>query len=139
MSALQFTYYLAKTLEPERSNQLADHPYAEQNARSSIPDHATEHNYCIITQKDKIDIDMKYVDNISKVTINHISMENFKHNTSEILKLRDLNVNYEKTEQYIINRSNKNCVNISEACWTGVQIFTTANLHLQLTNCNYCS
>ena len=29
-SALQFTYYLAKTPGPSRSNQLADHPYSEQ-------------------------------------------------------------------------------------------------------------
>ena len=35
-SAVQFTYYLAKTLEPARSNQLADHLYAEQNVRSGI-------------------------------------------------------------------------------------------------------
>ena len=64
-SALQFTYYLAKTLEPARSDQLADHPHAEQNVRSSIPDYITEYNYCIITQKDQIDIDMEYVDDIS--------------------------------------------------------------------------
>ena len=30
-SALQFTYYLAKTLEPARFSQIADHPYGEQN------------------------------------------------------------------------------------------------------------
>ena len=40
-SAVQFTYYVAKTLEPARSNQLADHPYTEENVRSSIPDHIT--------------------------------------------------------------------------------------------------
>ena len=33
-------------------------------------------------------------------------MENFKHNTTEILKPRDLNVNHDKTEQYIISRTN---------------------------------
>ena len=33
-------------------------------------------------------------------------MENFKHNTTEILKSRDLNVNHNKTEQYIISRTN---------------------------------
>ena len=74
-SALQFTYYLAKTLEPAISKQLADHPCAEQNVKSSIPDHITEHKYCVITQKDQIDIDMEYVDDISKVTSNHSSME----------------------------------------------------------------
>ena len=107
MSALQFTsYYLAKTLEPAKSNQLADDPYAEQNLRSSIPDHIAEHNYCAITQKDQIDIDMEHVDDTSKVTSNHSSMENFKHNTLEILRPRDLNINHSKTEQYIINRTN---------------------------------
>ena len=49
---------------------------------------------------------MEYVDDISKVISNHSSMENFKHNTTEILKPRDLNVNHDKTEQYIISRTN---------------------------------
>ena len=49
---------------------------------------------------------MEYADDISKVTSNHSSMENFKHITPEILKPRDLNVNHEKTEKYIINRTN---------------------------------
>ena len=49
---------------------------------------------------------MEYADDISKVTSNHSSMENFKHNTSEILKPRDFNVNHDKTEQYITNRTN---------------------------------
>ena len=88
-SALQFTNYLAKTVEPARSNQLADHPYPEQNIRPSIPDHITEHNYCVITQKDQIHIDMEYADDISKITSNHSSIENFKHNMLEILKPRD--------------------------------------------------
>ena len=105
-SALQFTHCLAKTLEHARSNQLADHPYAKQNVRSNIPDHITKYNYCVITKKDQIDIDMEYADDISKVTSNHSSMENFKHNASEILKPRDLNVNHDKTEQCVINRIN---------------------------------
>ena len=49
---------------------------------------------------------MEYVDDISKVISNHSSMENFKHNTTEILKPRDLNVNHDKTEQYIISWTN---------------------------------
>ena len=49
---------------------------------------------------------MEYVDDISKVTSNHSSMENFKHNTLEVLKPKDLNVNHDKTEQYIRNRTN---------------------------------
>ena len=49
---------------------------------------------------------MEYADDISNVTSNHSSMENFKHNTSEILKSRDLNVNHNKTEQRILKRTN---------------------------------
>ena len=74
----------------------------QNNVRSSIPDHITEHNYCVITQKDQIDIDMECADGISKITSNHSSMKNFQHNTSEILKPIDLNVNHDKKEQYII-------------------------------------
>ena len=33
-------------------------------------------------------------------------MENLKHNTSKIVKPRDLNVNHGKTEQYILNTTN---------------------------------
>ena len=90
LNALQFTYYLVKRLEPARFSQLADHPYAEQSVRSRIPDRITEHNYCVITLEDQIDIDVEYADDISKVISNHSSMENFKHNISEILKPRDL-------------------------------------------------
>ena len=66
---------------------------------------------------------MEYVDDISKITSNHSSMENFKHNTSEILKSRDLNAHHDKTEQYIIKKptTNGDCVNISEACWNWVK------------------
>ena len=59
-SALHFTYYLNKTQKPASSNKLADHPYAEQNVRSNIPNRITEHTYCVINQKDQIDVDMKY-------------------------------------------------------------------------------
>ena len=49
---------------------------------------------------------MEYADDISKAISNPSSMENLKHNRAEILKSRDLNVNYGKAEQYIINRTN---------------------------------
>ena len=52
---------------------------------------------------------MEHADDISKVTSNHSSMENFNHNTLEILKPRHLIVNHDKTEQYMINRTNNEC------------------------------
>ena len=75
---------------------------SERKLNSEHNYHLTEHNYHVIAQKDQIDTDMEYADDISKVTSNHSSMENFKHNTSEILKPRDLNVNHDETEQCII-------------------------------------
>ena len=53
-SALHLTYHLAKTLKATRFNQLADHLYAEQNVRSNIPNHITEHNYRVLTRKIKL-------------------------------------------------------------------------------------
>ena len=53
-SALQLTYYLAKMLEPATSNQLADHPYAEQKVRSSIPDHITDITTASLPRKIKM-------------------------------------------------------------------------------------
>ena len=67
VSALQFTHYLTKTLELARSSQQTDHPYAEQNVRSSIPDQITKHKYCVITQKDQIDIGMEHADDILRI------------------------------------------------------------------------
>ena len=67
-------------------------------------------------------------------------MENFKHNTTEILKPRDLNVNHNKTEQYIISRTNNEwrlCKYLGSILDTGDDIkgrkilaITTAN-HLE--------
>ena len=51
VSAPQFIYYLAKRLEPPKFNQPADHPYAEQNVRSSISDRISEHDHCVITER----------------------------------------------------------------------------------------
>ena len=66
---------------------------------------------------------MEYADHISKVTSNHSCIEDFKYNTSETLKPGDLNVNHEKTEQYIINRTNNewSLCKYLEACWTRVK------------------
>ena len=80
---------------------------------------------------------MEYADDISKVTSNHSSMENFKHNTSEILKPRDLNVNHNKTEQYIINRTNNKwrlCKYLGSMLDTGEDINRRKILAITATN-----
>ena len=58
----------------------------------------------MVTQKDQFDIKMEYVDNISKLTSNHSSIESLNHHMTEVLKSRDLMINKDKTEQYLINR-----------------------------------
>ena len=50
------------------------------------------------TQKDQIDIDMEYADDINKVTSNHSSIEMFKHHISEVLEFKDLMVSKGKTK-----------------------------------------
>ena len=97
-STPEFTYYLTKTLDPAKSNYLLNYSYVEQIVRSNIPDHLIEHNYCMATQKDQIDIDMEYADDINKVTSNHSSIEMFKHHISEVLEFKDLMVSKGKTK-----------------------------------------
>lgn len=66
-SALDLTYYLAKTLDRVKCIQPLDHLYVEQTIRSNIAGHLTELNYCIVTQEDQADI--------GKLTSKHIFIE----------------------------------------------------------------
>ena len=73
--------------------------------RSNIAHHLTEHNCCMVTQKDQIDIGMEYADDISNPTSDHSSIERFKHCKREALESRGLMINKDKTEQSLINRT----------------------------------
>ena len=59
----------------------------------------------MVTQKDQIDIDMEYPDNIIILNSNHSSIESFKHHIPGVLESRDLMINKDKTEQYLKNRT----------------------------------
>ena len=59
----------------------------------------------MIRQKGQIDIDIEYADDASKLTSNHSSVESFKHHIPEVLQSRDLTINKDKTEQYLIKRT----------------------------------
>ena len=89
-SALDFTYYLAKSLDPVKSNQPLDHSCVEQTIRSNIADHLTENTYCIVIQK--VQTNIRYADYISKLTSNNSS----KHYITEVLESRNLVVNKDK-------------------------------------------
>ena len=62
----------------------------EQTIRLNISEHLTEHNYRLVTPKGQSNIDMKYADDISKLTSNRSSKENFKHHIPEVLESRVL-------------------------------------------------
>lgn len=79
LSAVQFTYYLAKTLEEHQNH--------------SVP--ATE----------GISLDVQYADDISLITTNKALLEQTKENLPEILTNRELKVNTSKTEEYTIERN----------------------------------
>ena len=107
VSANEFTYYLAKALSPIKSNQLADHPYADHRIISSVADHLAEHNYSTITLKNHIDIEMEYADDIGKITSNHSALQSFKKNVTECLKVKNLTINQDKTEEFLISRNSQ--------------------------------
>ena len=104
-SSLQFAYYLAKMQDPIKSNQPLDRSHVKQTIRSNIVGHPTKHNYCMVIQKDQIDIEMKYGDKIGKLTSNHSPLEIFKYHMSKVLQSRDVIFNQNKTEQYLIYRT----------------------------------
>ena len=93
------------SLDPIKSSQPLDHSYEEQTLKSNFADHLTELSYCMVTQKDQIDIGMEHADDISKLTSNHIPMESFKHHIPEVLVSRDLMINKHKTKQHLIKRT----------------------------------
>ena len=86
LSAIQFTYYLAKTLEKLQ--------------KSEVPEN-------------DIDVDLQYADDISEVTTNETVFNETKAKLPEILTNRKLKVNVSKTEEYVIQRGGdtswKNC------------------------------
>ena len=104
-STHEFTYYLTKALDPVKFNQPLDHSYVEQTISSKIAHHLTEQSYYMVTQKYQINIDMQYANDINKPTSNHSSIQIFKHHMPEVLESRDLMINKDKTEQYLINRT----------------------------------
>ena len=105
-SANSFTYYLAKSLEVQTPDQIIhDHHYHHQSITSEIPDELIEHNYAQPMQIQHFDIEMEYVDDLSKLTSDHNDIRRYEHNVEENLGKKGLKVNKNKTENYI-NRQN---------------------------------
>ena len=107
-SANSFTYYLAKSLEVQTPDQIIhDHHYHHQSITSrEIPDELIEHNYAQPMQIQHFDIEMEYVDDLSKLTSDHNDIRRYEHNVEENLGKKGLKVNKNKAKYYIITRQN---------------------------------
>ena len=65
-----------------------------------------EHNYSITTQKNQIDIDLQYANDISKITSNYSSIQKLHDELPTTLIKRNLQINTTKTENFHISRRN---------------------------------
>ena len=54
----------------------------------------------MVTQKDKIVINMEYANDVSKLVSNRSFIESFKHYLLEVLEPRDLTINKDKTKTF---------------------------------------
>ena len=107
-NANSFTYFLAKTLEVKGPGAIIhDHHYHHQSIIShEIPDELTKHNYPQPTQIQHFNFEMKYANDLSKLTSDHNGIRRYKHNVEENSDKKGLKVNKNKTENYIIGRQN---------------------------------
>ena len=88
-SAILFTLYLAKALQDKK---LLDPPETSQSAQQPS---SNQHN---------LTIDQQYADDIGWATTNTGLTTNIKKNVPPILHERNLNINLDKTEEYIISK-----------------------------------
>jgi hypothetical protein len=106
LSAIEFTFYLAKTLKQKEStdnnHSKNDHTYCKQQAQV-LEQHLEEHNYSQI-RKEHIDIKQEYADDISKITSDPNIIKHTKETLPPKLRERNLNANPDKTEEYKVKR-----------------------------------
>ena len=104
LSAILFIYYLAKSLSDDNNNN-PDHNYnlpAEEEPNIPVFE---EHNYAIIRPPGpEFSIAPKYADDITWATVSKDKIERVKETVPPKLKGRNLIINEEKTEEYIISK-----------------------------------
>ena len=126
-SANQFTFYLAKSLQNiDNQTSLYEYGYHQiSHEKQPLPDQMLVHNYSITTQKNQIDIDLQYADDISKITSNYSSIQKLHYELPTTLIKRDLQINTTKTENFHISR--KNCDHLWKKCKYLGTILNTEN------------
>ena len=91
-SAILFTLYLAKALQ---GKNICECTGISQNAQPPPP--PTNNEYYV-------NIDQQYADDIGWATTDTRATTNIKKNVPSILQERNLNINLDKTEEYIISK-----------------------------------
>ena len=105
-SAILFTFYLAKSIQDQRTNLELEHNYARPNSKKQefLPKQLQDHTYAKCHPENTLCIDQQYADDIGWATTEKGKCREIKRTIPTRLKERNLFVNNEKTEEYNIKR-----------------------------------
>ena len=105
LSAIQFTFYLANTLNQQNTieHQIQEHNYHTRRPEPK-PVELEDHKYTLAPRKEGIILEIQYADDISLATTDENVFKQTKANLPKVLTDRDLKVNVSKTEEYEIKR-----------------------------------
>ena len=92
LSANEFTFYLAKTMNDEDEDQ--------ENQTINEPPTLEIRN-----DTDELDINMEYADDITEITDDYSLIESIKRDLPGKLEKRNLHINVDKTEEYTVNKN----------------------------------
>jgi len=87
-SANSFVYYLAKSTTNKTPDMLIhDHQYHHQQiVNHELPDEIQNHNYAITTQVEHLNLDMEYVDDMTKLTSDFNNARKYEYDAEVNLK-----------------------------------------------------
>ena len=94
-SANMFTFYLSKSMNKPTADAVIEHEIQEEIA---------DHNYCVRTQVEHLNIDMEYADDITDITSDYRAACKYAIDAETDLGKNGLKINNSKTEKYVINR-----------------------------------
>jgi hypothetical protein len=105
-SAILFTFYLAKSIQDNRTSTENEHNYARpsDDKEELLPQHLEDHTYYRLHPDSSLNINQQYADDIGWATTNTGKCVEIKRTIPEKLKSRNLFVNNDKTEEYSIKR-----------------------------------
>ena len=105
LSAIQFTFYLADTLNQQNTieHQIQEHNYHTRRPELK-PVELEDHKYTLAPWKEGIILEIQCADDISLATTDENVFKQTKANLPNVLTDRELKLNVSKTEEYEIKR-----------------------------------